>query len=243
MRRDPHRLALVEHLVELRRRLLVVVLLLIAATGAAYWLRAPLAGFLTGIAPVAELIYIAPAEFFLTQLRIAVLFGLLTVIPVLFWQLWAFVRPGLTRTEAAGARGFLIAAIPLFYIGLAFALFVMAPFVLNFLLGQATGRITAQLSYGSYVSFILSLSLAFAVAFELPVFVVTLVRIGIVSPRTLSRFRGVVLIALLLLSALITPPDIVSMVIVAAPLIVLFEASLLVARIGARRREAERNQE
>ena len=237
MTADPTRRSVVEHLGELRGRVLAVFVLLVVATGVAYWLRAPLAEFVTSIVPTAELIYIAPAEFFLTQLRIAVMFGLLVVIPIAVWQLWAFVRPALTRREVSGARAFVGAGLPLFYAGLAFALFVIAPFVLSFLLGQSTGEIAPQLSYANYVGFVISLCLAFAAAFELPVVVVTLTMVGILSPSTLARSRGVVIVALLLLSALITPPDIVSMVIVAAPLLVLFEASLLVARIRIRRNE------
>jgi sec-independent protein translocase protein TatC len=222
---------IIDHLSELRNRLLLTLSVFVLLTVAAYLFRDRLSDWITAPLAAGELIFIAPTEFFLSQLRVAATAALLVVLPLLLLQLWAFVRPGLTRGEARSARGYLLAAPPLFYAGLSFAFYVMVPLVLRFLLTQPTGEVAPQISYGNYVGFVFSLCTAFGIAFQLPVVVVTLTSLEILGPDTLRRSRGVVVIAVLLLSALLTPPDIVSMLILAGPLLALFEASLLIARV------------
>lgn len=225
----------VEHLTELRNRLLLVVVALFLVTGAAYYFREPLATWLTAPVRSADLIFISPAEYFLAQLRVALIIAALCILPFLLFQLWAFVRPGLTKREARTIRRWVSCAVPLFYGGVCFAFLVMLPLILRFLLSQSTGNISAQISYGNYVGFVFSVCIAFGVAFQLPVLVVGLTALGLLEPEALAKSRGIVVVAVLLLSALLTPPDVVSMVMLAGPLLVLFEASLLITRVRQRR--------
>ncbi len=178
---------------------------------------------------------IAPAEAFLTYLKVAFFAGLFVVLPVILHQLWKFVAPGLLEHERKYTIPFLVGSTTLFYAGGAL-FYLLLPFVVTFLLSFASDDITAHLSVGYYVSFCLRLMIAFGLVFQLPVVVVFLTQLGLVTSRGLIRhFRYAVVLAFVL-AAILTPPDPISQSFMALPTLLLYSASILAAkRIESRR--------
>ncbi len=235
-RRDSGRtLTYAEHLGELRRRLLLSALAVVATSAAAYAFR----GTLVDLArrPVADVpfVFLDPPELFLANVRIAVAAGVVAAAPFVFFQAWMFVRPGLKRGERL-VVGFAIVSGSLFFAaGALFGYLVVLPMTLRFFLQYETGAIRASLSFGRYVGFLTSLLLAFGAAFELPLLVLVLARLGIVDAAQLARSRKYAVLAILVVAAVLTPPDVVSQVLLAGPMLVLYEISILLARLARRR--------
>jgi sec-independent protein translocase protein TatC len=234
-RRDPDRtLSYAEHLSELRRRLLVSALAVVAASVAAYSFRDALVDLVRR--PVADVpfVFLDPPELFLANIKIAVLAGLVIAAPFIFFQIWMFVRPGLKTGERITVGLAILFGTLFFAAGALFGYLVVLPMTLRFFLQYETGAIRASLSFGRYVGFLTSLLLAFGIAFELPMLVLVLARLGIVDARRLARWRKYALLAILIVAAILTPPDVVSQLLLAGPMLVLYEISIFVARLARR---------
>jgi sec-independent protein translocase protein TatC len=225
----------VTHLTELRRRIIVVAVSLGVGAGVAYAFVDPLADALLRLAPELTFITLSPPELFLAYVRISVIVGIIATLPVTLSQLWLFLRPALTTREK---RLFVLAIATgtvFFFGGAAFAYFIIVPTVLRFFVQFSTQTIQASYSFGSYVGFVLALLAAFGAAFEMPVLLVLAVRLGLLDPSVLRRTRKYVALVLLVLAALITPPDVVSQLMLAGPMYVLFELSIAVSSIMQKR--------
>lgn len=239
---DASRAPLLEHLTELRSRLIVA---LIALAGAAIicfafatpiynWLLTP---YQNAVAARAEdtafgLIYTAPLEVFFTQLKISLFGGMFLAFPIIAWQIYAFVAPGLYKNERGAFLPFLVAAPTLFTAGALFVLYVMFPLVMRFALGfeQSGGdgqaQIDAQIRVAEYLSLIMALMLAFGLSFQLPVVLALLGKAGIVGADTLRKGRKYALVGILAVSAFFTPPDIISQIMLTVPVYGLYEISI-----------------
>lgn len=229
-----HEMTLAEHLSELRTRVIVSAAALTVASVAGYLLAGPVLEFLRRpLEPAAgTLIFTSLGEAFFAVLRIAVLFGLVTSGPVILWEMWRFVAPGLERKE----RRILGWMVPLMYVlfvgGMAFAYFLMLPFAVRFFLAFGGPSIEPLLSLGNYLSFVFSLMVAFGLTFEFPVALFVLIRIGILKRETLRRKRKMAVFLIFVFAAVITPTiDAVSMALLALPLWALFELTLLLTGI------------
>jgi sec-independent protein translocase protein TatC len=225
---------LLGHLEELRRRIFVSLIVVVVAAVVAYFFSRFLQDFLTR--PVGRLVFVAPTEAFVTRLKIAVFTGLAAASPFVFYQFWRFVRPALMANEARYMALAVVSSTVFFAGGLAFALFVVLPIGIRFLLSFETPELTAMISISRYVDFAGMMLLAFGLVFQLPVVVFFLTRLGIVKPSFLSKHRKVAIIALLVIAAVLTPPDIFTQLLMAVPLLALYELSLLVSRLAARQR-------
>lgn len=235
-RRDPERtLSYVEHLGELRRRLLWSALAIVAASVGAYSWRDTLVGLARR--PVADVpfVFLDPPELFLANIRIAIVAGVVAAAPFVFFQIWLFVRPGLKRGERFMVAFAIVFGSLFFAAGAVFGYLVVLPMTLRFFLQYETGAIRASLSFGSYVGFLTSLLLAFGLAFELPLLVMVLARLGIVDAALLARSRKYALLIILIVAAILTPPDVISQLLLAGPMLVLYEISILLARLARRR--------
>ena len=232
-------LSFVEHLSELRRRLISVFVVLIAGSAACYFFIDHIVDRLLAPASGAEFIYLAPPELFLAYVRLSITFGVVITLPFTLLQIWLFVRPALSRAEKTATGFVLIAGTAFFAVGAYFAYAVILPITLRFFVGYATRTIEPLFSFGSYVGFVNSILLAFGIAFELPVVIVMLARIGLVSPPALRRARAYVFLALAVTSALLTPPDVVSQLLLIGPMMALYELSIVLARVFAARRQRE----
>lgn len=234
------RLPLSAHLAELRRRLLVC----LAAVGALSALSYPFSERIfsllarplrQALPPGGEVIFLAPTEPFLTYLKLSAFSGLFLGAPVILWQAWRFVVPGLYEHERRHLAPFLTAASALFVAGVSFAYFVVFPLCFRLLLRWGYPEVRPMPSMGRYLDFAAKLLLAMGAAFELPVFVFFLAKLGLVNARQLARWRRWAVVLIFVGAAMFTPPDVISQLLMAGPLLVLYEISVLVARaVGPR---------
>ncbi len=241
---DETRAPLLDHLVELRARLVRSVIALVIGFAVCFAFADPILGFL--VQPLREafpegegqLIFTKLPEIFFVELKVALFAGFVVSFPVIANQLWAFVAPGLYAQEKKAFLPFLIATPVLFLGGAALAYYVVMPTAFRFFLGfggQAGGmEVQALPSAGDYLSLVMQFILAFGMTFLLPVLLMLLHRAGIVSREQLAGARRYVIVGVVALAAIVTPPDPGSQVILAVPLLFLFEGSLLLMRLQDR---------
>jgi sec-independent protein translocase protein TatC len=236
---------LIEHLRELRGRLVKGLIALAATTSIAYafaprlfdFLKAPL---VRELGPNRALIYTSPAEVFVTNIKVAVLAGVFAASPYLFYQVWKFVMPGLYPKERRYVVPFVVAATLFFVGGAAFGYFVMFPFGFRFFIGGfQTASIQAMIQVEAYFRFTTKMLLAFGIAFELPIVVLFLARMGLVDARFLVKNFRYAFLILAIAAAVFTPPDILSMGLMLAPLTVLYALSIGAAAVFGKKKEAE----
>ena len=232
--------SLMEHLLELRSRLLralaglvLVLLALLPFANKLYaWLAAPL---LDKLPAGGQLIAVQVASPFFTPIKLAFFVALVLTAPWLLYQAWAFVAPGLYQREKRLALPLLGSAVVLFYAGCAFAYFVVLPAVFGFLTAIKPEGVAMMTDINAYLDFVLVIFLAFGASFQLPVALVILVLLGWVTPQQLREGRGYAIVGIFVLAALITPPDVVSQLLLAIPMCLLYEAGILASRLVAPR--------
>lgn len=174
-----------------------------------------------------EIINIDMAGQFTTHIITSLVVGLLLSIPYLVWEIWRFIRPGLTPKEQANSRGAVLVISGLFITGALFAYFLIVPLAVNFLGSyQVSSMVANQIALRSYISTVTTLTLATGLVFELPVFVYFLSRVGILTPSVMKKQRKLAFVLIVVLSAIITPPDVFSQILVCLPLFVLYELSI-----------------
>jgi len=236
---DDTQQSLISHLVELRGRLLkavaavlvVLVALLPFANKLYGWLALPLVSHLPqgGMMIATEV-----ASPFFTPLKLAFYVALFIAIPVVLYQLWAFVAPGLYRHEKRLAVPILVSSVLLFYLGCAFAYFLVLPAVFKFTTAVAPAGVAVMPDIAHYLSFVLGLFFAFGLCFEVPVLLVILVAVQIVTIAQLSSTRPYAIVGAFAIAAVVTPPDALSMIMLAVAMILLYEVGIVGARMLAR---------
>ncbi len=185
-----------------------------------------------------ELIFTAPAEAFWIHLKVALLAGLVAALPVVLFQVWRFVAPGLLSRERKFALPFVVLSTISFVVGMAFCFFLVLPYAFSFLLTYDP-NLKPMLKVGEYIDFTMKFLLGFGVIFELPLGIIIAARLGLVTPEFLARSRKYALLLCFIVGAVLTPtPDIFNQTLMAVPMYLLYEVGLLVARIMARRRAA-----
>ena len=232
---------LFDHLVELRARLLRgvagLVLLFIAllpfANRLYAWLAQPL---LDKLPKGGQLIAVEVASPFFAPIKLAFFVALVVAMPWLLYQAWAFVAPGLYKRERRLAFPLLASALALFYAGCAFAYFIVLPAVFTFLNKVTPPGVAMMTDINAYLDFVLVIFLAFGASFELPVALVILVLLGWVTPAQLRESRGYAIVGIFVVAAVITPPDVVSQLLLALPMVALYEAGILASSALARSR-------
>jgi sec-independent protein translocase protein TatC len=183
-----------------------------------------------------ELVFTAPTEAFWVQMKVGLMAGLFLASPVILWQVWAFIAPGLHRHEKKYAAPFIIIGSLMFIAGGAFSLFVVTPYALSFLLGYARPGLRPMITIGNHIDFLLKFTLAFGLVFELPLAITLLSRMGVVTAKQLARHRKYAVLGAFVTSAILTPtPDAFNQALMAGPLIVLYEVGIVSARIFGRR--------
>ncbi len=176
------------------------------------------------------------------QITVSIVTGLVLTIPYLLWELWRFIRPGLTYYERRRTNLFVLYVSICFFVGLLFGYYVITPLAVNFLTGwTASPTIVNMIDAGSYLKTVISTSLACALIFQLPILIYFLTRMGVVSAAFLKKYRKHAIVVLAILSALITPPDMLSMILVILPLVLLYELSIKIAVKVEKSKAAEEN--
>ncbi len=225
-----------DHLEEFRRRLLVILGWVAALSAAAFFFSVPITERVTDTSPE-PLSALAPAEAFTAHLKIALTAGIIASSPVILFQVWRFVAPGLYDRERKALVSVSAAGALLFAGGASFAWFLMREPALSLFQSFQTGNIRGFWSVTSYIEFIGTLLLVFGAAFQLPLAVLFLVKTGVARPADLARYRRHILVGLLVAAAILTPPDPLTQIMLTVPLYALFEISLLVARAAFRKGE------
>lgn len=182
------------------------------------------------------LVFLAVTEAFWVQMKVALIAGLFFASPVILWQVWSFVSPGLYAHEKKYAGPFVVVGSLLFLGGGAFSLKVVTPYAVQFLLSYSRPGLQPMISIGSYIDFLLKFTLAFGLVFELPLAITLAARMGLVTPKALARNRKYAVLGAFVASAILTPtPDAFNQALMAGPLIVLYEVGILCARLFARK--------
>jgi sec-independent protein translocase protein TatC len=174
----------------------------------------------------------------------AITAGFVVAFPYVIYQLWKFISPGLHQNERNHSRGFIIISSLLFFIGVLFGYYIICPLSINFLgTYQVSSQVHNDFDLNSYIGLIRASTLASGLVFELPIIIYFLTKVGLVTPEFLKKYRKYALVIVLVLSAIITPPDIASQIIVAIPILILYQVSILISRIVVRnqKRKAKKN--
>ena len=240
--------SLMSHLVELRDRVVRMLLAVIALFLCMfYWaneIYVYLAEPLTRHLPEdANMIAIDVASPFLTPFKLVLMLAVFLAMPVILYQCWAFVAPGLYATEKRIAGPLLVSSILLFYAGVSFAYYVVFPLVFGFFTSVGPEMVSISTDIGRYLDFVLALFFGFGLAFEVPIATIILVAIGLTTPQKLAEKRPFVIVGAFILGMLLTPPDIISQVLLALPVWVLFEAGLIASRMIFKDREQDTDDE
>lgn len=183
-------------------------------------------------APNLNIITMSFAEEFIASIKYAFLGGFVVAFPYVFYQIWLFIRPGLYEEEQKATRGVVIVCSLLFFIGVSFGYFVVTPFAVNFLGNFQLPNITNTATLSSFVGYMIMFTLPSALIFELPVVVHFLSRFGIVTAQGMKTYRRHSLVGILVLASILTPPDVVTQILIAIPLYILYELSIFVAKRG-----------
>lgn len=237
------RLTLVEHLGELRKRVIISFMAIIVGAIVAYNFINTIIEFIVRPAKDLEFIYLSPPELFMAYIKISLILGLIIASPVILYQIWKFIKPGLKKKERKYTIFAMFMGIIFLLMGVAFAYYIIIPMTIQFFIKMSADRITPLFSFANYISFVSSLLLSFGLVFELPLIIILLTQLGLVAPQTFKRYRKIVILVIFVVAAILTPPDVVSLVLMAIPMIFLFEFSIIVSTIIYRRKKEENKSE
>jgi sec-independent protein translocase protein TatC len=225
----------ISHLVELRSRLLkaivAILVVFLALTPFSKDIYSLVARPLMHALPHgATMIATDVTGTFLVPLKVTLLGAFLISLPWVLWQIWAFVAPGLYKNEQRLALPLIVSSVIFFFVGMSFAYFVVFPWIFAFFVSFTPAGVQMMTDIDKYLSFVLWMFVAFGVTFEIPVVLVVLVRLGVVPLAKLKQFRRYVIVAAFIVAAVITPPDVVSQLMLAVPMCLLYELGLFAAR-------------
>lgn len=240
--------SLIAHLIELRSRILKAVLsvlvvflsLVYFAQDLYHWLATPL---LEALPENAEMIATDVASPFFAPFKLTLVFSFFIAIPVVLYQIWGFIAPGLYRNEKKMIAPLLLSSTLLFYGGIAFAYYVVFPIAFAFFTNVAPEDVTISTDISSYLNFVLKLFFAFGLSFEIPVAIVLMCWTGVTDAKSLRAKRPYVIVGVFVLGMLLTPPDIISQTLLAVPMWLLFEFGVVIGGIYSRKPEQEDHQE
>lgn len=233
---EDQELSFLQHLVELRSRLLkaclaVLVVLLALLPFSRKLYEALAAPMMAQLPAGSSMIAIDVASPFLTPFKLTMLVAVMIAIPVILYQIWAFVAPALFKHEKRLARPLLLSSILLFYAGCAFAYFIVFPLVFGFLTKVAPEGVSVMTDISKYLDFVITLFMAFGITFEVPIATIILCATGITTPKKLASYRPYIIVGAFALGMVLTPPDVISQTLLALPMWILFEVGIFFARI------------
>jgi sec-independent protein translocase protein TatC len=229
------RMPFLAHLGELRRRILISLVALGVGFAITFSYSDQIITWLARPMP-AKLAFLEPTEPFWVNMKVALVAGAFLVLPVLLYEVWAFVAPGLLPHERKFALPFVILSTVCFVLGATFALTVIVPFAVKFLVSYKTENLVPTISVNRYVDFVLKFTIAFGLVFELPLAITLAARMGLVTPEFLARNRKYAILINFIIAAILTPtPDAFNQILMAGPLCLLYEAGIWAARLFGRR--------
>ncbi|MFQ3296129.1 MAG: sec-independent protein translocase protein TatC [Polaribacter sp.] len=187
-----------------------------------------------------NLISLKPTQQLMTAIWSSLILGIILSFPYLLWELWRFISPGLTNKEVKSSKGFIFIASFLFFCGIAFSFYVIAPISIHFLYNyKISDVIQNNFTLDSHIGLVTNMLLGVSILFELPMLIYFLTKIGLVTPEFLKKYRKHALVIVLILAAIITPPDVASQVIVAIPILILYEISIKVSKLVIKKQQKD----
>ncbi|KIO56692.1 hypothetical protein B4064_0141 [Caldibacillus thermoamylovorans] len=235
-------LTVIEHFVELRRRLIFIIVFFLLAMIGSFFLAEPLIVYLqqTDEAASLELNAFRLTDPLMIYMQIAFIIACVITSPFVMYQLWAFISPGLYEKEKKITLAYIPVSVFLFLLGISFSYFILFPFVVHFMkqLGDRM-EINQVIGINEYFHFLLQITLPFGLIFQLPVIILFLTRLGIITPDFLSKVRKYAYFIFLVIAGLITPPDVLSQMMVTLPLILLYEVSIWISKLAYRKKMKE----
>ena len=234
-------LSLRDHLMELRRGVIVCLAAVgVAFVGTFYFLIDPMMAWIT--APIeargVQVIYTAVSEALTTKLKVAIVMAVVIAFPVIIWQIWSFIKPALYPRERRSFRVFFFFSLVLFLTGIVFCYAAVFFLAIDFFMVSGEGLATPLLSLDKYIGFLFGFLLPFGVAFMLPVFIYITTRVGLTTPEMLASKRKFVILGIFVMAAILTPPDVVSQIMLGVPMLVLYEIGILVSRMVRKKERA-----
>ncbi len=230
-------MSFLEHLEDLRGVLVQSVIAFLVFAVTLWFFSGTLLDFLVKDLPVENLNFFAPAEAFMARLKISMVLGLMVAFPFILSKVWSFIAPGLFRNERKKIYPFIVMSSILFYVGVLFCYYILIPIVLDFLLGFETDMLDPMISVSMYFAFVARLCFTFGLVFQLPIVVFLLSMLGIVTPGFLLRQWRYAVLIIFVASAILTPPDPASQVLMAFPIVLLYIGSVLVAYVALHRKK------
>lgn len=232
-------MSLFGHLDELRRRLFIIVIVNVIAAVLLFSQTELIMGYLLEVNPGMELVYTTPSELLTVYIQLSFILAITLCSPVTVYQIWAFVEKGLYEKEKKAILFSLVFGVGFFIIGVLFCYFMVLPTTLEFFLRIAIDEVSSMLSIHSYVSFVNTMLLSFGAVFEMPVIVFLLSKLGILKPEFLKKNRGIIIVAIFIFAAVITPPEVVSQLMLGIPMVLLLEFSILISTFVCRKKQIE----
>jgi len=228
---------LMAHLMELKKRLTIAILAYIIGVMVLMNFSDIVFEFISSpiraaLPPGTPLIFLNAPDVFFTYLKIALVLSLFATSPITFYQLWAFVAPGLYKNERKAFLGYFLSSLFLMIAGAAFAFFVVFPLIFQFFLGFSTDLIQAMPAIKEYLTLVLKLLFAFGMSFQIPIIIMLLVRLDLVGIDGLKDKRRYVIVWAFIFAAVLTPPDIISQTLLALPMLMLYEVGIIVAKMS-----------
>lgn len=239
-RNNKDMMSVTEHFRELRNRIIVCILALVIGFGISLNFSSRIVDILIqqGTTYGYKFIFIAPQEMIIQYFRVAFIGALVLTIPILFYEIWAFFTLGLARKSKFYFLFSMIMGLVCFFIGVVFAFKITLPFMLNFLIkANSSSVVTASISVESYLSFVFTVYIIFGTIFEMPMVTVLLTKLGLLRPQWMKAARPYVIVVCFFIAAIITPPDIISQIMVAIPTTILYEVSILLCKVLYRKKE------
>ena len=228
---------IVDHLTELRKRLIRVVVINVAVALFCFQFMETLIQYLLALNPGFQLIYITPSELFTVYVLLAFVIAIMLCLPITIYEIWAFISQALFKKEKPYVFLTLLVGLLLFILGVYFCYEVALPMTLKFFTQFSLYEVTAAISIKSFISFCLTLLVGFGLAFELPVVIFLLSGLGIIKPESLKKAHGALILIIVIIATIVTPPDVISQIILAIPMVILLEISIVISHIVDKNRK------
>lgn len=228
-------MSLVDHLAELRRRLIVIAVVNLVVTFVLLQFSEQIMVYILALNPGMQLVYINPQELFLVYLQTALIIALVLCSPVTIYQVWSFVSKGLFKKERIYGAIALVLGVFFFGLGVYFSYIVVLPITLGFFVRITIGDIAPMISIQSFSSFANTMLASCGLVFEMPVLAFLFTKLGVISSRALRKKQGVLILIIFIFAAIITPPDVVSQILLGVPMVLLLQLSILISALVERK--------
>ncbi|MFZ7119337.1 MAG: twin-arginine translocase subunit TatC [Eubacteriaceae bacterium] len=232
-------MGVIEHLAEFRKRLIIVIVYFAIITLVSFNFSDNIVKLMIESAQELgyQLVYLAPGELLSQYIKLSIICGIVFSSPIILVQTWSFIRPGLKKSESTIGFLTLFAGLICFLIGAIFSYIIVMPLILSFFINiDQYQTVAATISIQNYLNFVFSTLISFGIVFEMPIITVMLTQIGLLKPQWLIKSRRIVIVVIFVVGAIITPPDIISQILISIPMLILFEISIILSKIINRKK-------